>query len=110
MDLDIQSLMQKAQEMQSKMKEMQDEAKKQNVTVESGAGMVKLTIDGEGYIKNLELDKTIINPDDPKMLQDLIIAAMNQARNEMNDKLSNSMSGELGDLKSMMPNIPGFGA
>ena len=74
------NLMRQAQEMQAKMGEMQ--AKLAEITVDgaSGGGLVKATVTGKGELKKLKIDPKLIDPNEIEMLEDLIIAACNDAR------------------------------
>ncbi|TVQ82110.1 MAG: YbaB/EbfC family nucleoid-associated protein [Micavibrio sp.] len=73
-------MMQKAQMMKEKMTEMQQKAMEREVTGEAGAGMVAVTMNGRGELRAVKLEKGIVNPDDVEVLEDLIIAAVNDAR------------------------------
>ncbi|CUX97350.1 YbaB/EbfC family nucleoid-associated protein [Candidatus Hoaglandella endobia] len=72
------NLMKKAQQMQGKMQRMQEEIAQLEVTGESGAGMVKVTINGSHNCRRVEVDPTLLD-DDKEMLEDLIAAAFNDA-------------------------------
>jgi len=102
--LDIGSLMQKAQEMQSKMQEAQEEAMKKSFTVETGGGLITLTVNGTGMAKELKIDSSLVISQDVKMIEDLIVAAINLA----NKKVETEMKGSVEGLKSLLPNIPGL--
>ncbi len=73
-------MMQKAQEMKTKMAEMQQKVMEMDISGESGAGMVNVTMNGRGELRSLKLEPGIVNPDDVEVLEDLIIAAVNDAR------------------------------
>ena len=78
MDFDINSLMQQAQAMQEKMKKMQDEAANAEVTGESGAGLVKVTMNGRHDVKGVDIDASLMS-EDKELLEDLLAAAVNDA-------------------------------
>ena len=78
MDFDINSLMQQAQAMQEKMKKMQDEAANAEVTGESGAGLVKVTMNGRHDVKGVDIDASLMS-EDKELLDDLLAAAVNDA-------------------------------
>ena len=78
MDFDINSLMQQAQAMQEKMKKMQDEAANAEVTGESGAGLVKVTMNGRHDVKSVDIDASLMS-EDKELLEDLLAAAVNDA-------------------------------
>ena len=73
-------MMQKAQMMKDKMAEMQQKAMSREITGEAGAGMVNITMNGRGEVRSLKLEPGIVNPDDVEVLEDLIVAAINDAR------------------------------
>jgi hypothetical protein len=78
--VDIMGLMKKAQAMQAKMKDVQDELERLEVEGQSGGGMVKVTLNGKGQMKAVALDPSLMKPDDREMTEDLIVAAHADAR------------------------------
>jgi nucleoid-associated protein EbfC len=78
--VDIMGLMKKAQAMQSKMKDVQEELERLEVEGQSGGGMVKITLNAKGQMKAIALDPTLMNPQDREMVEDLILAAHADAR------------------------------
>ena len=77
---DIMKIMQQAQQMQSRLQQIQDELANQTVTATSGGGMVTATADGKGQIRQLRIDKTVVDPADVEMLEDLVLAAVSEAQ------------------------------
>lgn len=75
----VQKMMQQAQQMQFKLQEMQEKFKDIEVTGESGGGLVKATINCVGQLRKLEIDPSLLNADDKETLEDLVIAAVNNA-------------------------------
>ncbi len=73
-------LMKQAQQMQSKMEEMQKSLLDLEVTGEAGAGMVRVTLNGKGEMRGLTIDPKVVDPADTEMLQDLIMAAHRAAK------------------------------
>ena len=73
------NLMKQAQMMQERMQKMQEEVAKMEVTGESGAGMVKITITGSHNVRRVAIDPSLLQEDDKEMLEDLIAAAFNDA-------------------------------
>jgi nucleoid-associated protein EbfC len=73
-------LMKQATQMQSKMEEMQARLESMEVDGESGAGMVRVTLNGKGDMRRVKIDPKIVDPNDAEMLEDLILAAHRDAR------------------------------
>ncbi|MFT7052699.1 MAG: DNA-binding YbaB/EbfC family protein [Psychromonas sp.] len=96
-------LMKKAQEMQENMKKAQAEIAKTEVTGESGAGLVKITLLGNHNVRKVTIDDSLME-DDKEMLEDLIAAAMNDAVRRVEEVNKNKMSGLSGGME--LP--PGF--
>jgi DNA-binding YbaB/EbfC family protein len=78
--VDIMGLMKKAQAVQAKMKDVQDELERLEVEGQSGGGMVKVTLNGKGQMKAIALDPALMKPEDREMAEDLILAAHADAR------------------------------
>jgi nucleoid-associated protein EbfC len=76
-------LMKQAQQMQSKMEEMQSKLEALEITGESGAGMVKVTLNGKSVLKRIKIDPKVIDPADAEMLEDLIGAAHRDAKTKI---------------------------
>ena len=76
------NLMKQAQQMQAKMQEMQQRLAEMEVEGASGGGMVKVTATGKGDVKRLKIDKSLVDPNDVEVLEDLIVAAINDARSK----------------------------
>lgn len=102
---DMMKMMGKVKEMQSKMKEAQDQLKDIKVEGESGGGMVKATSNGAKELIGLDIDESIINTTDKDMMRDLIIAAVNKALQEADEKGKEHIKKSTDGL---MPNIPGM--
>ena len=102
--MNIQQLMKQAQAMQKKMAEEQEKIANTEFEGAAGGGMVKVTITGKGELKNLKIDPTLIDPDDPEVLEDLIVAAFNNAKKEADEATNSAMS----DMAGGMGLPPGF--
>jgi DNA-binding YbaB/EbfC family protein len=102
---DMFSMMGKIKEVQAKMKEAQDSLQFITVTAESGAGMVKAKANGLRKLISLEIDASLLNQDDKEMLTDLVVAAVNKAMDEANDKARDEMKRQ---TEGLLPNIPGL--
>jgi DNA-binding YbaB/EbfC family protein len=100
---DLGAMMQQAQQLQEQMLKAQDEAKLKTVEASAGGGMVTVTITGGLEVRSIKIDPACIDPKDPAMLQDLIIAAMNQAIAKAQELQAGAMSSVTGGL-----NIPGL--
>ena len=100
---DLNAMMQQAQAMQQKMMEAQEAARGKTVEASAGGGMVTVTITGGFEVKAIKIDPACIDPKDPSMLQDLIIAAINQAIAKAQELQAGAVSSVTGGL-----NIPGL--
>ncbi len=92
-----------AQKMQSNMMRLQEEMAEKTVEAAAGGGMVKVVANGKQQIVSIEVEKEVVDPDDVEMLQDLILAAVNEAINKSQEMVSAEMSKLTGGL-----NIPGM--
>ena len=102
MKLDLNKLMQQAQQMQEQMARAQEEAKLEVVEASAGGGMVVVKANGAGAVTEITIDPKAIDPDDPELLADLVLAAVNEALRSANalieSKLQGMMPGGLGGL------------
>ena len=92
-------MMKQAQEMQAKMQEMQSKLADIEVSGQSGAGMVNVTLNGKGDLKKVKLDKSIVDPEDTEMLEDLLVAAFNDAKSKVEQQVAEETSKMMGGLK-----------
>jgi len=97
-------LMRQAQKLQEEMMKAQEEAKKKTVEATAGGGMVTVVASGAGNLVSIKIEKDVVNPEDVEMLQDLILAASNEAIRRAQEMVSSDMSKLTGGL-----NIPGMG-
>lgn len=105
-ELDLSKLLQQAQELQEKFKQVQDEAASKMVEAQAGGGMVKVVADGSMRIRKVVLDPALIAANDQPMLEDLIVVAVNEALERAQHMLGEEMS-KLGPLAGLQ--LPGFG-
>ena len=103
--LDMMKMMGKVKEMQSRLKEAQDNLEKISATGESGAGMVKATVNGKKKLIGLDIDHSILNSFDKVLVQDLVVAAINKALDEVEVKSKEELRKS---TEGILPNIPGF--
>ena len=95
--------MKQAQEMQAKMAKLQEELAQMEFEVSSGGGMVKVRMNGQQEVLGIEIDDEVFKDGDKEMLEDLIVAAMNEARQKVMDATKEQMSSVTGGM-----NIPGM--
>ncbi len=92
-------MMKQAQEMQSKMAEMQDKLSELEVTGSSGGGLVEITMSGKHQVKSLKIDESIVDKDNIEVLEDLAVAAINDARAKVDNAVNEKMSELTGGLQ-----------
>ena len=95
----MQTLMKQAQTMQKKMEEAQGKMALEEVDGASGGGMVKVVMTCKGEMKKINIDKSLMDENEVDVLEDLIIAACNDAKNKADARMQDSMSGVTGGLK-----------
>ena len=108
MGMDMDKLLQQVGQMQEQMQKAQDELADETVEATAGGGMVTVTANGAGEIKQIKIDPKAIDPEDPELLEDMVIAAVNEAirsaHSLMETKLGGLAGGALGGL-----GLPGLG-
>ena len=97
------NLMKQAQKLQTKMLKLQEELADKTVETTSGGGMVKVVANGKQQVVSIEIEKEVVDPDDVDMLQDLILAAVNDALTKSQDMVSSEMNKLTGGM-----NVPGM--
>lgn len=102
---DIMNIMNKVKEAQAKIKEAQSKLVHLSAEGESGAGMVKVVVNGNRKVMSIEMDDSLVNVTDKEMLGDLIVAATNKALEEIEVKIKEELKSA---TDGMMPNIPGM--
>jgi hypothetical protein len=98
MEFDLNAIMKQVQNLQSQMKGLQEELASKIVTAESGGGMVTVTMNGRQEIKQIKLDPICVDPRDIPMLEDLIVAAVNQAQKKSRELANTEMRKLTGGL------------
>jgi DNA-binding YbaB/EbfC family protein len=94
--MDIRKMMAQAQEMQEKL---QREMAEMKISATAGGGMVIVTVNGNKQMISIQLDPEVVSKDDTEMLQDLIVAAVNDAHRRVDEALAGHMQGMMGGLK-----------
>lgn len=92
------NMIKQAQKMQQDMMKMQQELQEKEYTAAAGGGVVSATVNGKHELKALEIDPEAVDPDDVEMLQDLIVAAVNEAMRSADSDASSSMQKLTGGL------------
>jgi DNA-binding YbaB/EbfC family protein len=105
---DIANLMGKVKEMQAKLQEAQENLVHLKASAEAGAGMVKATVNGKKMLVSMEIDKDLLRPEDKDMLQDLVVAAVNKAIQEVDAIAQEELRKQTQDILPNLPNIPGL--
>lgn len=96
---DLMGMMKQAKELQSKMQEMQERIADLEVTGTAGAGLVEVTLSGKGTMKALKIDPSLIKPDDAEILEDLLLAAHNDARGKLETRTAEMAQEATGGLQ-----------
>ena len=96
--MDIAKMMQQAKQMQDKMQIMQDKLAEQEVTGQSGGGMVSIVTSCKGEVRSIKIAPEVIDPTDPEMLEDLIMAACNDAKAKADEKLAEETKAMMGGM------------
>lgn len=101
-------MMQQVQKMQEDMQRAQEELAKETVTASAGGGVVKATMTGGLELVSIEIDPEVLDPDDIEMLQDMVLAAVNEAISSAQELASRKLGGITGGLGDMGLNLPGL--
>jgi hypothetical protein len=102
---DIQQLMRMGQQLQAKVSQLQETLDKQTVTASAGGGMVTVTADGKGEVRKLTIDPACVDPNDVEMLEDLVLAAVNQAQAKARELYEAEMKKATGGLPIQLPGL-----
>jgi nucleoid-associated protein EbfC len=106
MKLDMNALMKQAQQMQEQMAKAQEEAREMIVEASAGGGMVTVKANGAGELVEIHIDPRAIDPDDPEMLADIVLAAANEALRSGQQAMEAKLRGQLPDLGAL--GLPGL--
>lgn len=99
------NILREAQKMQAEVQRIQQEAKTKTVEATAGGGMVTVTANGAGELVAVKIEKDVVNPDDLEMLQDLVLAAANEAIRRGKEMMAEEMQKLTGGLQ--LPGLPG---
>lgn len=104
--MNVQKLMRQAQQMQERLAKELEET---SVEASVGGGMVTVTMNGHKTLTGVTIDPEVLDPEDPSMLEDLILAAVNEAARRVDETVQQKVGGLTGALGGMMPGgLPGF--
>lgn len=94
----LSQMMKQAQQMQTRMAEMQAELAEREIEGAAGGGMVKVVLNGKGEARRVSIDKAMIDPEEGEVLEDLVVAAINDARAKVDQQLQDEMKKMTGGL------------
>lgn len=97
-------MMQRIQKMQEDMNAAQEEVENSEFSASAGGGAVEVTVSGKHEVRSIKIQPEVVDPEDVEMLEDLLIASLNEAVRKANDAMESRMQGVTGGL-----NIPGMG-
>lgn len=106
--MNIQEMMKRAQVMQQKMNEMQEKLAETEVSGQSGGGMVRVVMTCRGEVRKVEISPEIINPQDKETLEDLVMAAMNMARENADVTMAEETRRMMEDMGLPAGALPGI--
>ena len=106
MGMDMDKLLQQVGQMQEQMQKAQEELANETVEATAGGGMVKVVANGAGEVKEIKIDPKAIDPDDPEMLEDMVVAAVNEALRSSQSLMESKLGPALGGLQGM--GLPGL--
>jgi DNA-binding YbaB/EbfC family protein len=102
-NLNTADMMKQAQAMQSRMQEVQDEVGQKTVEATAGGGMVSVTANGKGEILGVKLDPSLLKDGDVEMLEDLVLAAVNEAHRRADEMMKAALSRIAGPMAGGLP-------
>ena len=104
----VNKMMQQVQKMQQEMQQAQEELARETVTASAGGGAVKATMTGGLELVSLEINPEVLDPEDVEMLQDMVLAAVNESLNSAQEMASKRLGGITGGLGDLGINMPGM--
>lgn len=103
---DFSQLMRLSEQLQTKMTELQESLESTSLSATSGGGMVTVTVDGKGTVKQVQIDPTCVDPRDVEMLEDLVLAAVAEAQSKARGAYEQEMRKATGGLPLNLPGLP----
>ena len=100
---DFMKILQQAQEMQGRFQKLQDELQQQTVTASSGGGMVTVEANGQGTVRSIKIDPSVVNAADVEMLEDLLLVAVSEAQKKAQETAQAEMDKLTGGLPFKLP-------
>ena len=104
--MDMNKMMQQVQQMQAEVAKAQEQLAEETVEASAGGGMVKVKASGAGDITQIKIAAEVIDPDDPEMLEDLVLAAVNEALRNSQELQQSKLGGAMGGLEGL--GLPGM--
>ncbi len=101
----FQQILQMGQQMQARLSEIRTELEDRTVTASSGGGMVTVTADGQGRVRKIEIDPTVVDAEDVEMLEDLVLAAVSEAQQRARKVYEEEMKKVTGGLPFQLPGL-----
>jgi DNA-binding YbaB/EbfC family protein len=95
---DLMKMMKQAQEIQGRMQQMQDELAALEISGQSGAGLVKITLNVKGEMRSVKIDPSLMKPDDVEIVEDLVLAAFQDAKGKVESEMQKRMQQVAGGL------------
>ena len=102
-NLNLAAMMKQAQAMQTRMQEVQDEVGQQSVEASAGGGMVTVSANGKGEVQSVKIDPSLLKDGDVEMLEDLVLAAVNEAHRRADEMMKSALSRIAGPLGGGFP-------
>ena len=106
--MDMNKMMQQVQELQAQMAQAQEELKNETVEASAGGGMVTVKVSGDLVVKSIVIAAEAIDPDDPELLQDMVLAATNEALRAAQELQQSRLGGLTGGMDLGSLGLPGF--
>jgi DNA-binding YbaB/EbfC family protein len=106
MKFDMNAMLKQAQQMQEQMLQAQEEARQEVVEATAGGGMVTVKANGGGELVEIRIDPKAVDPDDPELLADMVLAAANEALRSAQELVESKIKGQMPDLGAL--GLPGF--